>query len=276
MKPAAGVRDLAVAATIVIALSRFVDGQLAWLMVTLILVGVALGALQVIGTGDGPGGAAVGGVASGVPIESLIPPAIAAAAGAGVIRVVPIGLLLIPALAVVGWFIERVATTEARLARASSPPSAADRSVVLVQALASAFGAFVGIAALAAGGMQPEGGLPPASTGPFEKAGLAIAAGVVAFLLAYRIAALRSSNARDVAWMASTAAAVVTITAAVLRQLQIPGILAPALIVLVLFLWDAVHGQPPARRRDPRRLAETALLLALGIVVVAWSVGLRT
>jgi hypothetical protein len=275
VKPAAGVRDLAVAATIVIGLSRFVDGQLAWLMVTLILIGVALGALQVIGSADASGGS-LGAAAAGVPIESLIPPALAAAAGAGVIRVVPIGLLLVPALAAVAWFIERVATTEARIARSSSPPSAADRSVVLVQALAAAFGAFVGIAALAAGGMQPEGGLAPASTGPFERAGLAVADGAVAFLLAYRIAALRSSNARDVAWMASTAAAVVTITAAILRQLQIPGILAPALIVLVLFLWDALHGQPPARRRDPRRLAETALLLALGLVVVAWSVGLRT
>ena len=278
MKPAAGVRDLAVAATIVIALSRFVDGQLAWLMVALILVGIALGALQVIGSGEGPAGSAggVGGATAGVPIESLIPPALAAAAGAGVIRVVPIGLLLIPALAGVAWFIERVATTEARLARASSPPSAADRSVVLVQALASAFGAFVGIAALASGGISPAGGLPPATTGPFERGGLAVADGIVAFLLAYRIAALRSSVIRDVAWMATTAAAVVTIAAAVLRQLQIPGLLAPALLVLVLFLWDALHGAPPARRRDPRRLAETVLLLALGIVVVVWSIGLRT
>jgi len=275
VKPVAGVRDLAVAATIVIALSRFVDGQLAWLMITLLLGGVALGALQVIGSGDASGGGAEG-AAAGVPIESLIPPALAAAAGAGVIRIVPIGLLLVPALAAVAWFIEQVASTEARLARASAPPSAADRSVVLVQALTAAFGAFVGIAALAAGGMTPEGGLPPASTGPFERAGLAVADGVVAFLLAYRIAALRSSVARDVAWLATTAAAVVTIAAALLRQLQVPGVLAPALLVLVLFLWDAVRGAPPGRRRDPRRLAETALLIALGIVVIAWSIGLRT
>ena len=95
-------------------------------------------------------------------------------------------------------------------------------------------------------------------------------------MLGYRIAALRSSVIRDVAWMASTAAAVVTITAALLRQLQIPGLLGPALLVLVLFLWDALHGSPPSRRRDPRRLAETALLVVLGLVIVAWSIGLRT
>jgi hypothetical protein len=271
MKPAAGVRDLAIAATIVIAMSRFVDGQLAWLMAVLLLAAVGLGALQVIGAVDPAGETA------GVPIESVIPPALAAVGGAGVLRLVPIGLLIIPALAVVAWFIERVTSTEARLARATTPPSSVDRSAVLVQALVAAFGAFIGIAALAAGGLSVGGGgIPPPTAGPLERGGLAVADGIVAFLLAYRIAALRSSIARDVAWMATTAGAVVTITAALLRQVQIPGVLGPALLILVLFLWDALHGAPPSRRRDPRRLAETVLLVVLGLVVVAWSIGLRT
>jgi hypothetical protein len=271
MRPIAGLRDLAVAATVIVALSRFIDGQLAWLMAVLILAAVALGALQVIGT------AAPSGETRGIPIESVIPPALAAVGSAGALRLVPVGLLLLPAFAAVAWFIERVTATEARLARSTTAPSAADRTTVVVQALVAAFGAFVGIAALAAGGLDlGSGGLAPASAGPFERGGLAVADGAVAFLLAYRIAALRSSIARDVAWMASTAAAVVTIVAAVLRQIAIPGVLGPALLVLVLFLWDAVHGSPPARRRDPRRIAETALLVVLGVVIVAWSIGLRT
>src|SRR3989442_15485911 len=126
MKPIVGVRDLALAATIVIALSRFVDGPLAWLMAALLLLATALGALQIIGSA-GPAGST-----QGVPIESLLPPALAVVAGAGALRLVPIGLLLIPALAVVAWFIERVVSTEARLARATSPPSRADRTAVLV------------------------------------------------------------------------------------------------------------------------------------------------
>ena len=270
MRAITGTRDLAVGATIVVALSRFVDGQLAWLMVVLLLVATGLGALQVIGAN------APSGETTGVPIESVLPPALAAVGGAGIIRLVPIGLLLIPAVASVAWVIERVAHTETRLARSSSPPSNADRTEVLVEALVSAFGAYVGIAALAAGGLGiSSGGIPPAQAGPFERGGLAVADGTVAFLLAYRIAALRSSSVRDVAWMATTAAAVVTIIAAMLRQVHIPGVLGPALLVLVLFLWDALHGAPPSRRRDPRRLAETALLLVLGLVVVAWSIGLR-
>ena len=271
MRPITGTRDLAVGATLVVALSRFGDGQLAWLMIVLLLVAVGLGALQVIGSN------APSGETTGIPIESVIPPALSAVAGAGLLRIVPIGLLLIPVIAGIAWFVERVTHTEARLARASSPPSAADRTEVLVEALVAAFGAFIGIAALAAGGLGiSSGGIPPAQAGPFERGGLAVADGVVAFLLAYRIAALRTSNVRDVAWMATTAAAVVTIVAALLRQLAIPGVLGPALLVLVLFLWDAVHGAPPSRRRDPRRLAETVLLLVLGVVVVAWSIGLRS
>ncbi|HLX34346.1 MAG TPA: hypothetical protein VKR30_03785 [Candidatus Limnocylindrales bacterium] len=271
MRPVRGVRDLAVAATVVIAMSRFVDGQLAWLMAALIVAAVAFGALQVIGA------AAPQGETTGIPIESVIPPALAAVGGAGLLRIIPEGLLLIPALAVIAWFVERVATTEARLARSANSPSAADRSTVLVEALVAGFGAFVGIAAIAAGGLTlSSGGIPPTTAGPFERGALAVADGLVAFLLAYRIAALRSSVARDVAWMATTAAAVVTIASALLRQVEIPGILGPALLVLVLFLWDAIHGSPPARRRDPRRLAETALLVVLGVVVVAWSIGLRT
>jgi len=50
MRPITGTRDLAVGAALVVALSRFVDGQLAWLMVVLLLVAVGLGALQVIGS----------------------------------------------------------------------------------------------------------------------------------------------------------------------------------------------------------------------------------
>ena len=271
MRPIVGVRDLALAATIVIALSRFVDGQLAWLMVAILMLATALGALQIIGSADPAGSTA------GVPIETLLPPALAAAAGAGALRIVPIGLLLIPALAVVAWFIDRVVSTEARLARASTPPSRADRTAVLVNGLVAAFGGFVGIAAIASGGLSVTGGgIPPSTAGPFELGGLAVADGLVAFLLGYRIAALRSSIVRDVAWMASTAAAVVTITAAVLRQIEIPGLLGPALLVLVLFLWDALHGSSPARRRDPRRIAETILLVVLGLVIVGWSIGLRT
>jgi hypothetical protein len=269
MKTPPGTRDLVLVATLVVGLSRFVDGPLAWAIALLLLVGVMFGALEVIGDADPAAQTA------GVPIEAVLVPALAAVAGLGVLRLAPIGLLLLPVLAAIAWLLQLTLATETRLASASAPPSSSDRNSVLVQGLVAAFGAFIGINALVAGpttdpataaalAMVPSGvGLP------------AIADGVVGFLLGYRVAALRSSNLRDVASSAAATAAVVAIAAAVLRAIEIPGLLGPALLVLVFFLWDAIHIGAPTRRRDPRRTWETALLVVLGVVVVIWSLGLR-
>src|SRR6266550_1179070 len=135
MRTSSDGRDLVLAATIVIGLSRFVDGELPW---------------------------------------------------------------AIPALAVVAWFLGRTLSTELRLAGSTTPPSSADRAAVLTQALVAAFGAFIGIEILARPGLPITLGAttPPASIA--NLAVLAIADGLIAFLLAYRISALRSSNLRDV------------------------------------------------------------------------------
>lgn len=269
MKAPDGTRDLALAATIVVGLARFLDGPLAWLMGALLLAGVMFAALQILADAD-PAGPTVG-----VPIESVMSPGLAAAGGMGVLRLVPVGLVLVPVLAFVAWYILRTLTTEARLARATTPPSSADRTAVLVQGLVAAFGAFVGVAILLGGGL-PDGAsteVPSATLG--DLALLAVADGTIAFLLGYRIAALRSSSIRDVVWAASTAASVVAITAAILRSIQIPSLLGPALLILVLFLWDAIHGSAPVRRQDPRRVWEALLLVVLGLIVVGWSLGLR-
>jgi hypothetical protein len=69
---------------------------------------------------------------------------------------------------------------------------------------------------------------------------------------------------------------VVAIAAVALRSIEIPRILGPALLVLVFFLWDAIHnGGRTRRRRDPRRLWETALLAVIGIAVIGWTLGQR-
>jgi hypothetical protein len=185
-------------------------------------------------------------------------------------------MLLAPALLLGAWLIARVLATEARILAAPTGPSGADRTAILVWSLLIGFLGFTGIAALVPGGLPEPGQVPgPGLTGQ-ELAALAAADASVAFLLGYRAAALRSSNLRDVAWFGLTSAIVVAIAAVALRAMEIPRLLGPALLVLVFFLWDAVHGTPPARRRDPRRIWETALLLVLGIVVVAWSLRLRT
>lgn len=263
-------RELVVAASALILVSRLVDGPIAWVIGACLLVGVALGTLQVLGESGSPSAAA------GVPVESLVVTAAASFAVFGSIRLVPVGVLLAPALLAGAWLIGRVLATEARILASASGPSGADRTALRVGSLVVAFFGFVGIAALVPGGLpEPGATLAPPPTGP-QLAVLAAADAVLAFLLGYRSAALRSSNVRDVAWFALTSAIVIAIAAAALRAMEIPRLLGPALLVLVLFLWDAVHGVPPSRRRDPRRIWETVLLLILGVVVAAWSARLRS
>ena len=259
---------------VVLTFARLVDSSVAWLVAGLLLVAVVLGALQVFGE------ASTTTQARGVPIESLIEPGVLAFAGVGALRFVPIGLLLIPAIAVVVWVLDRSLALEAKLAAATTPPSAADRTAVLGLTILAGLGAFAAIAALVPGGLPDvaSGGIgPPTSsaTNPALVLALAAADGLVAFFLAYRVAALRSSSIRDVGWAASSGAAVVAIAAAALRTLDIPWLLGPALLVLVFFLWEAMHGGAPTRRRDPRRLWEAGLLVVIGVLVVAWSVGTR-
>jgi hypothetical protein len=263
-------RELVVSASALILVSRFVDDPVAWVLGACLLAGVALATLQVLGESGSPA------AATGVPVESLIVTAVAAFAVLGAIRLVPVGILLAPAILAGAWLIARVLATEARILASATGPSGADRTAILVGSLVVAFFGFIGIAALVPGGLpEPGAASSPPPTGP-QLALLAAADAVVAFLLGYRSAALRSSNLRDVAWFALTSAIVVAIAAAALRAMEIPRLLGPALLVLVLFLWDAVHGEPPSRRRDPRRIWETILLLILGVVVAAWSVRIRS
>jgi hypothetical protein len=264
-----GARDLAIAVGVVVGLSRFAPDGFVWAIAIALLAGVVLGALQVVAEADPAGQSA------GVAVESLILPGAAALAALGAIRLVPVGIVMAPAIVLAGGIVGLAVVTELRLARASGPPSSADRTAVLIQVLLIGFLGFAGVAALVPGGLPAPGG-PPAGTNAFAVIAQALGDGLIAFLLSYRVAALRSSNLRDVAWFGLTGAAVVAIAAVALRSIEIPRILGPALLVLVFFLWDAIHSGGAVRRRDPWRVWETAALAILAVVVIGWSAGLRT
>jgi hypothetical protein len=268
-----GQRDLTLAAVTVVGLSRLVEPPTVWYLAIFLLGAMLIGTLQVLGdetmrrTGDG----------RGVPIESLILPAVAAVACVGAIRLIPFGLWLIPALLVTGLIVARCLALESRILAAPEGLDETGRTAVLVTTLLVAFVAFTGVAATVPGGLaQP--GAEGAGGGPLPEGdllALALADGVVAFLLGYRAAALRVQTARDALISALTYAAAIAIGAAAVRAMAIPRFLGPAILTLAFYLWDAYHAATPSRRRDGRWIWQIVLLVILGLAVIAWNLLLR-
>jgi len=255
-------RELTLGAVTIVGLSRLLEGDSIWLAAALVLGGMLFGSLQVLAEDDPAA------ETSGVPIESVILPAVATIACLGAIRLVPFGLLLIPALIGTGLLVERCLAIEARILGSRSAAGSEDRTAVLLAALFVAFLAFTGVAALVPSGIAPQGG-----EGSGEGANLAILAAadaLVAFLLGYRVAALRVTTLRDVLWSAATYGLAIAIGAAALRAMEIPRLIGPALLTLEFYLWDAFHGAS-SRRRDATWVWQTVLLVILGLILVAWN-----
>ena len=268
-----GRRDLALAAVTIVGLSRLIEPPGVWFVAIFLLGAMLLGTLQVLGDETARGDR----IGLGIPVESLILPAVAAIACVGAIRLVPFGLWLVPALALTGLVVSRTLALEARILAAHDDLGTEGRTAVLVTTLAVAFLAFTGVAATVHGGLvQP--GASGAAGGPLSETGLlALAAGdaVIAFLLGYRAAALRVTTLRDALWSAVTYAIAIAIGAAAVRAMEIPRLLGPALLTLAFYLWDAFHGASPSRRRDARWIWQLLLLAGLGLVVIAWNLLLR-
>ncbi|HEY0443043.1 MAG TPA: hypothetical protein VGC90_02370 [Candidatus Limnocylindrales bacterium] len=271
-------RDLVVAAVTIVGMSRFAEGPLVWVVGAILLAALLLGALQVHAETDPAAESA------GVPVEALLTPAVAGLACVGAIRLVPIGLALVPALVVAAIIVDRILRTEGRILASPRGATPADNGTLLAEAIVIAFLGFVGAAALVPGGLPEPGaaGLGAGAAGgagaPMSEANLlllAAADALIAGLLGYRVSAIRVSSLRDALWSAATYASAVAIGAAALRAMDIPRLIGPAILALIFFLWDAFHGAPPSRRRDPRWIWQTLLLAAVGVAVVAWNLRLR-
>ena len=268
-------RDLVLLAVVVVGLSRLLDGPLAWIVAALLLGAVLLGTLAVLGTLDAPD------AERGVPIESLILPAVAAAGSLGAIQLVPVGVWLLPALGATALFVDRTIVLEGRLLVSDVGLSDEERSSVLIALLVSGFIAFIGVGALVPGGLAGAigaGGASGTPVAPLRASDLLVLASadaLIAGLLGYRAASLRMINLRDALWSAATYAVAIAITAAALRAMSLPRLIGPALLTLALYLWDAIHGASPARRRDPSWIWQTAVLVVLGVLVAAWNLMIR-
>jgi hypothetical protein len=187
-----GRNDLALAAVTIVGLSRLIEPPGVWLVAIFLLGAMLLGALQVLGDET----ARADGAGLGVPIESLILPAVAAVACVGAIRLVPFGLWLAPALLLVGIVVARTLALEGRLLISHEDPGAEGRTEVLATILVVAFIGFAGVAA-----SVPAGLVQPGTTdGPLPESDLltlVLGDATIAFLLGYRAAALRLTTFRD-------------------------------------------------------------------------------
>jgi hypothetical protein len=260
-------RELTVLATVVVALSRLVDGPAAWLVAALLIALTAAGTRRVL----------LAGVQREPQLASLVTPAVAAVACLGALRLIPIGLVLIPTLVAAWALIDASVAIEVRIAARAQGPTDSDRGLLRALCLFVAFLAFTGVAVLVPGGLaEPAGagaGVPPLSEGALLV--LAASDAAVAFLLGFRLSALRAGRRRDALLGAAGYALAIAIAAGLVRAAALPRLLGPAILTLVFFLWDAFRGTEPAARRDPRFIWQVALLGVLGIIVVGWNLMLR-
>ena len=152
--------------------------------------------------------------------------------------------------------------------------------MILVLALIAAFLGFTGVATLVNGGLASFG-LAPGNPGLGDSSDevslliLAAGDGLIAGLLGYRLVRLGPTSPRDAVVSALTYAAAIAIGAGLFRAMSVPRLLGPALLTLLVYLWDAFHATTPSIRRDPRWLWQIGLLVGLAAIVVVWNLALR-
>ncbi len=260
-------RELVVAAVVMVALTRAVEPADAFLVAGLlpvVMLVAGVGVLQLDTAGSRP-------------YEALIIPAVLTGGTGAAIHLVPVGLGLVPVLLGFAALLDRILALELRLLGQATGATDTDHSRVRLAAVVTAFIAFSGIATLVPGGLAEPGGAAAGGTAVSEGwlVVMAVNDALVALLLGYRLALFRYGTVIDAARSAATSAIVVAVTAGAVRAVDLPRLVGPALLTLVFYLWDALHGSAPARRREPRFLWEALLLAALGIVVVLWNLRLR-
>ena len=255
--------ELALLGTVLVGIGVVVPAPLVFLVACLAAAAVALGMLALVAAEP----------ADGLGFEATMVPAVMAGGAILAGRLVPPGLLLVPAVAAAALLLVAALGVERRIRRRVHGPTESDRGAVRALALVAAALAFAGIAAGIPGALvEPVGAGDPVAPVPADAVTLlALADAAVAGVLGYRLAVLRGVAGRDAALAASSYVLVIGIGAAALRAMAIPRFLGPALLVLVLYLWDAYRASPRLARRDLRSLWEIGLLLLVGIVVVAWN-----
>lgn len=253
------------------AVVSLLDGPSYWAGQAVVVVAAGLGMLMLLADRE----------PRGVPLESLALPAVAAFATAGLPHLAGVGPWWLPALAAGAALLVLAGGTEARLLGPVDERRAqAERQLQPLTVLV-AFAAFVAAAGAIPGGLAEPAAAGGTPANPVLALGglsverssllaLGLLDALIAFVLGYRLAALRTTSAREAAWAAGTFAVVIGIGAALLRGFGLPRLVAPAVLAGVFYLWSAYRGASAAQRRSFAWLWEYALLGGALVVAVAW------
>ena len=262
--PSAARRELVVVATLLVALSLLVAPAEAPIVAALLPVAVLLAGLGVL--------RAAGAVTR--PYASLLLPALLTGGTVASLHLVPPGLWLLVALAAFAVVVDLVLALEMGIAAQPNAVNEGDQARVLVAAVVTVFIAFTGVAALVPGGMPEPTASQTAGSSAMTQGWLLVLAAadaVAGLVVGWRISALRFGAPLEIARSAVTYGLVVAISAGLIRAIDLPRLVGPAVLTLVFYLWDAQHGSAPARRRERRFVWEMLLLGGLAIVVMAWN-----
>ncbi len=260
-------RELALSATLLVALASVVNPADAFIVAGLLPIVVLLAGLGMLGDGQPPARR----------FTSLLLPATLTGGTAAAVHLVPTGLWLLAAFGVFVVVLDRIIALEMGILAQPTVVSDGDRARVLVAAVFTAFVAFTGVSALVPGGMPEPAASPTAGASAMTQGwllALAVADALAALVIGWRISALRFGQPIETARSALTYALVTAIAAGLIRAIDLPRLVGPAVLTLVFYLWDAQHGSAPARRRERRFVWEMVLLAILAVVVVAWNVRL--
>jgi hypothetical protein len=260
--------ELALVATLLVGLTAAIDPGDAFVVAGLLPLAMLLAGLGVLGPNR----------ALERPYASLLLPAVLTGAAAAAVHLVPSDLWLVVFLAALAVVLDRILVLEMGILAQPTSISDSDRARVLAAAVLTAFVVFTGVAALVPGGLPEPTGSPTAGSSAMTEgwlAVLAVADALAAFVIGWRIAALRFGQPLEVARSALTYGLVIAVVAGLIRAIDLPQLVGPAVLTLVFYLWDAQHGSAPARRQERRFLWEMALLAVLAIVVVVWNLRLQ-
>ena len=257
--------------TAVAASGFLVAGDVVWLCMAIVAAATALGTFLLLAELD----------PRGVPIESLVTPAVAAGSMTGIASLVGIGLWSVPVLAATAALVAACLDVERRLLGPADAGHQRARAQLLPLGVLLAFCGFVAVAGAVRGGLlvPGEAGAGGTPAGPqLAESGLivlALADAFIGFLLGYRLAALRAPSVVEASWAAGTFAAMIGVSAALLRAIALPRIVGPAVLAAIFYLWAAYRQASGAERRSAGWLWEYVALAGAAALAIAWNLLLR-